>query len=74
MGRPHVLIAVAQRRPARYELRTRGPAMTPLKPMSSATSDQWTNSSGLTHRSIGWCIGEGRRYWVIVRMSQPSTL
>ena len=46
--------------------------MTPLKPICSATSDQCTNSSGLTHRSMGWCSLEGRRYCVIVRMSQPA--
>ena len=33
--------------------------MTPLNPMSVATSLQCTNSSGLTHRSIGWCSLEG---------------
>ena len=32
-----------------------------------------TNSSGLTQRSIGWCRGVGRRYWVIVTRSQPAS-
>ncbi|SLJ82227.1 Uncharacterised protein [Mycobacteroides abscessus subsp. abscessus] len=47
--------------------------MTPAKPISSATRECSTNSSGLTQRSTGWCRGDGRRYWVMVRMSQPAS-
>jgi hypothetical protein len=38
--------------------------------MSSASSASSTNSSGLTQRSTGWCLLEGRRYWVMVTSSQ----
>ena len=40
---------------------------------SSANSECSTNSSGLTQRSTGWCLGDGRRYCVIVTMSQPAS-
>ena len=32
-----------------------------------------TNSSGLTQRSTGWWRSDGRRYWVMVTMSQPAS-
>ncbi len=50
-----------------------GPDMTPAKPMASASSRSSTNSSGRTHRSTGWCSGDGRRYWVMVSRSQPAS-
>ena len=46
--------------------------MTPTKPSSRASTSSSMNSVGSTHRSTGWCRGEGRRYWVMVTRSQPA--
>ena len=50
-----------------------GPLMTAANPRSSARRLSSTNSWGLTQRSMGWCSLEGRRYWVMVRMSQRAS-
>ena len=50
-----------------------GPLMTAANPISSASWLRSTNSWGLTQRSTGWCSLEGRRYWVMVRMSQRAS-
>ncbi len=47
--------------------------MTPANPRASASSRSSTNSSGLTHRSTGWCRGVGRRYCVMVSSSHPAS-
>ena len=47
--------------------------MTAAKPISSANRLSSTNSWGLTQRSTGWCSLEGRRYCVMVRMSQRAS-
>ena len=59
--------------PARYDERTSGPASTPANPSRSANCACSTNSSGLTQRSTGWWRADGRRYWVMVTMSQPAS-
>src|SRR5689334_99960 len=40
--------------------------------MLSASVRQCSNSSGGTHRATGWCLTDGRRYWVTVSSSQPA--
>ncbi len=46
--------------------------MTPRKPRPSASSRNSPNSSGVTHRSTGWCNGDGRRYCVMVSRSHRA--
>ena len=65
--------ACSYSRPARYDDRTSGPASTPAKPSPSACCANSTNSSGRTQRSTGWWRADGRRYWVMVTMSQPAS-
>ena len=45
----------------------------PGEPDPLAVVEWSTNSSGLTQRSTGWWRSDGRRYWVIVIISQPAS-